>query len=130
MLETIAAGGCDVGITNHYYLARELDQDPDFPVDLFWPDQQGAGVHVNVSGAGVTKYAKNPDLAKRFLTWMATTGQSPLVDGNFEYPVNPQAEPVPLLDTFGPYKADDLNLEQLGAGNAEAVRLLTEAGYR
>ena len=130
VLETIAAGGCDVGITNHYYLARELDKDPDFGVALFWPNQQTDGVHVNVSGAGVTKHAKNPDLAKQFLTWMATTGQSQLVDQNFEYPVNPAAEPVDTIKAFGPFKQDDLNLEQLADGNADAVRLLTDAGYK
>lgn len=130
ILETIAAGGCDVGITNHYYLARELDKDPDFGVELFWPDQQGDGVHVNVSGAGVTKHAKDPELAKQFLTWMATNGQSQLVDQNFEYPVNPTSEPVETIRAFGEFTQDDLNLEQLAEGNADAVRLLTEAGYR
>lgn len=130
ILETIAAGGCDVGITNHYYLARELDKDPDFGVKLFWPDQDGDGVHVNVSGAGVTRHAKDPELAKQFLTWMATEGQSQLVDQNFEYPVNPTARPVDTIEAFGPFTQDDLNLEQLAEGNADAVRLLTEAGYR
>ena len=63
ILESIAAGVCDVGITNHYYLARELADDPDFPVKLFWANQEDRGVHVNISGAGVTKYADDPDLA-------------------------------------------------------------------
>lgn len=130
ILQTIAAGGCDVGITNHYYLAREIAKDPAFPVKLFWPEQQQQGVHVNISGAGVTRYAPNPELGKQFLTWMATKGQSQLVDQNFEYPVNPTATPVPIIRAFGPFKQDDLNLEQLADGNADAVRLLTEAGYR
>ena len=60
ILENIAAGACDVGITNHYYLARMLDEDPDFPVELFWANQDAQGVHVNVSGAGVNAHARDP----------------------------------------------------------------------
>lgn len=130
ILRTVAAGGCDVGITNHYYLAREAAKDPSLRgVGLFWPEQETTGVHVNVSGAGVVKDAENPELAEQFITWLATTGQSEFVDGNYEFPVNPDAAPVPAITAFGPFERDDLNLEQLGEGNADAVRLLTEAGY-
>ena len=130
IIRTLAAGGCDVGITNHYYLARELAQDPSLPVALKWPEQETTGVHVNISGAGVTKYADHPEQARRFLEWLATTGQSVFVDGNFEYPVNPATPLHPLLQGFGPFKRDDLNVGELGQYNAEAVQLLTEAGYR
>ena len=130
ILRTIAAGGCDVGITNHYYLARELDKDPGLSAALFWPEQGTTGVHVNVSGAGVTRHAEHPDLAERFLTWLATEGQSDLADGNFEYPVNPAVQPVELIRSFGPFRRDDLNVGALGQGNAAAVRVLTAAGYR
>ncbi|MBA3407498.1 MAG: ABC transporter substrate-binding protein, partial [Solirubrobacterales bacterium] len=49
VLDAIASGRCDVGLTNHYYLARELEADPDFPVAPAWPDQDGAGAHTNLS---------------------------------------------------------------------------------
>ena len=55
VLEAIAAGRCDVGLTNHYYLARELKEDPDFPVAPAWPDQDGAGAHTNLSGVGLVR---------------------------------------------------------------------------
>ena len=129
IIRTLAAGGCDVGITNHYYLARELAKDPSLPVGLKWPEQETTGVHVNISGAGVTRYADQPERARRFLEWFATTGQSVFVEGNFEYPVNPAAPLHPLLQEFGTFKRDDLNVGELGQYNAEAVRLLTEAGY-
>ncbi len=130
IVRTIAAGGCDVGITNHYYLARELAKDPALPVGLFWPDQEADGVHVNISGAGVTSSARQPELARRFLEWLATTGQPLFVDGNFEYPVNPEVDQAPLLDAFGPFRRDELNVGEFGKHNAEAVRLLTDVGYR
>ncbi len=130
IVRTVAAGGCDVGITNHYYVARELAADPALGVGLFWPNQVTTGVHVNISGAGVTRHADDPASATRFLEWLATEGQSLFVDGNFEYPVNPQVQPAAALDRFGPFRADPLNVGEFGQYNAEAVQLLTDAGYR
>lgn len=131
LLETIAEGGCDVGISNHYYLARELADDGDFPVALQWADQDGRGVHINVSGGGVTKYADHPDLAQQFLEWLATDGQQVLVGENFEFPANPAVEPEQLLvDRFGvDFKRDTLNAAEMGTFNPDAVRLMDEAGY-
>lgn len=131
VLDTIAEGGCDVGITNHYYLARLLAEDPDYPVRLFWANQDGRGVHVNVSGAGVSRHADDPELAVRLLEYLATDGQSTFVDGNHEYPVNPDVEPEPLIaETFGTdFVEDDLGAAEYGALNADAIRLMDEAGY-
>ncbi len=130
ILRTIAAGGCDVGVTNHYYLARELARDPRMPVALFWPQQGTTGVHVNISGAGVTAHSPHPDLAQRFLEWLAGSGQTLFVEGNYEYPVNADVPLPEVLRGFGPYRRDELNVGELGAHNADAVRVLTDQGYR
>jgi iron(III) transport system substrate-binding protein len=129
ILETIAAGGCDVGITNHYYLARLLEDDPGFPVEPFWANQDGRGVHVNISGAGVTVDADNPDLAIDLIEWLATDGQESFVYGNHEYPVNPAVEPPPLIREWGTFKEDPLNAAEFASLNADAIRLMNEAGY-
>ncbi len=129
ILENIAAGACDVGITNHYYLARLLEDDPDFPVEVFWADQDGRGVHVNVSGAGVTAEADDPDLAQQLIEWLATDGQEAFVAGNHEYPVNPDVAPDDLVAGFGEFTVDPLGAAEFGALNAEAIRLMAEAGY-
>jgi iron(III) transport system substrate-binding protein len=131
ILESIAEGACDVGITNHYYLAREYAEDPEFPVELFWANQDDRGVHMNVSGAGVTRYADNPDLARQLIEWLATDGQSSFVDGNHEYPANPATPPEPLItERFGvDFHQDDLPAATFGALNADAIRLMDEAGY-
>jgi len=65
--------------------------------DLFWASQDGAGAHVNVSGAGVVKSSDNPEQAQQLLEWLADEGQNAFVDANHEYPVNPDVEPEPLL---------------------------------
>lgn len=131
ILESLADGLCEVGITNHYYLGRMLEEDPDFPVDLLWTDQDGRGVHVNISGGGVTKYSKQPELARQFLEWLATDGQDVLVSANHEYPANPSVPPEPLISSeFGTdFVRDPLDAATFGALNADAVRLMDEAGY-
>jgi iron(III) transport system substrate-binding protein len=131
ILESIADGLCDIGITNHYYLARLLEEDPDFPVRLAWANQGDRGVHVNISGGGVTKYADDPELAQQLLEWLATDGQSAFVDGNHEYPVNADVQPEPLIaETFGTaFLRDELQASVFGGLNADAVRLMDEVGY-
>jgi iron(III) transport system substrate-binding protein len=132
ILESIADGLCDIGITNHYYLARMYDEDPEFPVALAWANQDDRGVHVNVSGGGVTRYSSKPEMAQQFLEWLATDGQQVLVGGNFEFPANPDTPIDPLLlerfDTD--FVRDPLDAAVFGALNPEAVRLMDEAGYR
>ena len=131
ILESIADGLCDVGITNHYYLGRLLEEDPDFPVDLIWANQDDRGVHVNTSGGGITTYSKQPALARQFLEWLGTDGQDVLVAANHEYPANPSVPPEPLIsEEFGTdFLRDPLDAATFGALNADAVRLMDEAGY-
>ncbi|WP_026531632.1 extracellular solute-binding protein [Arthrobacter sp. H41] len=130
LLDAIDAGTCDVGINNHYYLARTLAEKPELNVDLFWASQEGAGTHVNISGAGVVDGADNPEDAQRLIEWLATDGQNAFVDANHEYPVNPAVEPEPVIADFGDFTRMPLNAEAYGTLNADAVDLLAEAGYR
>ena len=57
---------------NTYYFGRLKKKQPELPLTLFWPNQQDRGVHVNVSGAGVTAHAKHPAQAVKFLEWLAS----------------------------------------------------------
>jgi iron(III) transport system substrate-binding protein len=130
IIDNIASGRCDVGIVNHYYLARELREDPDLPVGLFWADQEEDGVHVNISGGGVTADADNPEDATRLLEWLATDGQQTLVGENLEYPVNPDVDPDPLLQELGDFREQTIDATAYADLNAEAVELLAFVGYR
>lgn len=132
ILESVADGLCDVGVANHYYLARKLEEDPGFPVKLLWANQDDRGVHVNVSGGGVTTHSEHPAEAQRFLEWLATDGQEVLVGSSHEYPANPDIAPEPLIaDTFGTdVRRDLLPAATLGSLNPDAVRLMDAAGYR
>jgi iron(III) transport system substrate-binding protein len=131
ILEAIAAGQCDVGITNHYYLARILAKNPSFPVAPFWANQATTGTHVNVSGAGVTAHAKNRANAIKFLEFLSSPeAQQMFADVSMEYPVNPQAGLNPLVAKWGKYKQDDINVAAAGEFQAAATKLADRAGYR
>jgi iron(III) transport system substrate-binding protein len=131
LIQAIAAGQCDVGLVNTYYLGQELQKDPALPVGLFWANQADSGVHVNVSGAGITTYAKNPAGAQRLLEWLSTEApQTMFSELNLEFPANPVVAPVALVQGWGEFKQDSLNVEAAGRRQAEAVMLMDRAGYR
>ena len=133
ILETLAAGGGDVAITNHYYLGRLLEADPNFPARVFWANQGDGerGAHINISGAGITAHAPNRDNAVVLLEWLSSPqGQKIFADSNHEFPANPIVEPHPIIAGFGDFIADPIDLGELGRLQAEASKVLDEAGYR
>jgi iron(III) transport system substrate-binding protein len=131
ILEAIAAGQCDVGLTNHYYLARIVAKDATFPVAPFWANQATGGTHVNVSGAGVTAYAKNRANAVKFVEFLSSPeAQQMFADLAFEYPANPQAAVHPLVARWGKFKQDDVNIAAAGELQTAAVKLADRAGYK
>ena len=120
-----------MAIVNTYYFGRLQKQDPDIKLAFFWPNQQTSGVHINVSGAGVTKYAKNPEGAQKLLEWLSSPdAQADFAGLNAEYPVNPEVEPTPLVKAWGTFKADELNVAEAGRLQAASIRLMDRAGYR
>lgn len=131
VLRAIAAGQCDVGITNSYYLARILAKEPDLPVAPFWANQETTGTHVNISGAGVTKYAKNKENAVRLLEFITSVeAQETLAASSFEYPANPAAEPHPVLKGWGGFKQEQVGVAAAGQNQVAAIKLADRAGYR
>ena len=132
-----AAGQCDVVLINTYYLAAMLnDSDPAQKqaaqkLTVFWPNQQDRGVHVNVSGIGLTAAAKHGQNAVRLMEFLAgDEAQRWYADTNHEYPVRSQIPASKTLAVWGSYRADKLGLDQLGHYNAEAVKLMDRAGWK
>ena len=136
-IKAAAAGQCDLAIANTYYLAGMLDS-PDqtqqaaaSQMGVFWPNQDGRGVHVNVSGAAVTKAAKHKADAVKLLEFMASpASQAWYAEVNGEYPVVAGVPAGATLAAWGTFKADDLNLVRLGELNAEATMLMDRAGWK
>src|SRR2546426_1076211 len=129
ILEAIAAGQCDVGLVNHYYLARLLAKDPTFPVAIFWANQHTTGTHVNVSGAGVTAHARHRAQAIKFLESLSSAeAQQMFADLSYEYPANLQATVSSLVERWGRFKQDDVNVASAGGVQAAATKLAVLVG--
>ena len=136
-IKAVAAGECDVTLANTYYLggmvnsSDESEKQAVAKVAVFWPDAKTTGVHVNVSGAGVTAHARNRANAIQLLEFMAAeAAQRWYAETNNEYPVNPAIAPSATLKAWGEFKADTLNVAKLGELNPTAVRLMDRAGWK
>ena len=132
-----AAGQCDLAIANTYYLAGMLiapeanQREAAAKMKVFWPNQAGRGVHVNVSGAALTQGAKNRAEAIQLLEYLSgDQAQTWYAETNGEYPVRPGVPVSATLAAWGEFKADGINLTRLGELNGEAVKLMDRAGWK
>ena len=133
LLEAIGAGQCDVGVANTYYYGRLMEKQPHLSVSLFWPNQQthAGGVHVNVSGAGVTKYSKHEKSAVKLLEWLSSEkAQNLYADVNLEYPANPKVKWDKTVEAWGKFRASPLNVAKAGEYQAAATKLMDRVGYK
>lgn len=131
MIEAIAAGQCDVGIANHYYLARLLKNDPNIPVSVFWANQKADGAHVNIFGAGILKASKNKEEAKKLLEWFASKeGQTVLTQNNLEYPILANIQPAELISKWGTFKSSSKPLTKAGELQPDSVQLMDRVLYK
>ena len=138
-LRAVAAGECDVAVANTYYFGRlaasskEEDQAVAAALKVFWPNQGEGdrGVHMNVSGVGITASAQNRESAIRLLEFLVSPeAQTWYAEVNHEYPVVPGVAASETLESFGAFNEDTLNLTALGANNRQAVELMDRAGWR
>ncbi len=131
VLKAIAAGRCDVGLTNHYYLERELAEDPDFPVAPVWADQQGRGTHVNLSGFGVVRGSDRSEEARELIRFLREPAQQEVfARNNHEFPAVSGASPPPEIERFGDFKRDPIDVDRAGPLLDDALRLMDEVGWK
>ncbi len=130
-LEFVASGKCDVTLVNTYYYGRLMKKDPNLPLAIFWPNQNNSGVHVNISGAGVTRYSRNEQAAIKLLEFLSSDkAQNLFADVNMEYPANPRIAADPFVAAWGSFKQNPMNLAKAGELQTAAVKLMDRAGYR
>ncbi len=137
-IRAVAAGECGVTVSNTYYLARLMrstsaaDQQAMAAIGIVWPDQAGAGAHINVSGAGVLKHAVHREAAIQFLEYLASDqAQAYFADGNNEWPAVAGIRiSNPALTAMGAFKADTLPIGTLAKNTALAQKLFDRAGWK
>ena len=135
-IKGVAAGEADVAVANSYYYARMLSGTPAekaaaAKVAVVFPNQDGRGTHVNLSGVGVCAHAPNKANAIKFVEFLSgELAQKTFAAGNNEYPVVRGVETVPVLRNFGTFKEDAVNAAAFGNNNLTAVRIMDRAGWR
>lgn len=133
----IASGEGDIAIMNTYYLGKMLNSSNEEEVkvakqlEIFFPSQETTGTHINVSGIGLTKHAKNKENAIKLMEYLSSVeAQEMFAQANYEYPVNPNVEPSELLSSWGEFKPQDINLSKLGEYNTKAYMIFNRVGWK
>ncbi len=133
----VVAGEGDLAIMNTYYIGKMLNSsDPEEVkvaenIGVFFPDQDGSGTHINVSGIGLTKHAKNNENAIKLMEFLTSEkAQKSFAEANYEYPVNPEVEASDLLKSWGEFKPQNIDLSLLGEYNTQAVKIFNEVGWK
>ncbi|NQY07464.1 MAG: Fe(3+) ABC transporter substrate-binding protein [Flavobacteriaceae bacterium] len=136
-VKAILAGEGELAVINTYYLGKLINSEDENEVNagnavsVFFPNQEGRGAHINISGIGMAKNAPNKENAIKFIEYLVSKEvQEIFANANYEYPVNPEASPSKLLNSWGAFKEDQLPLTKLGELNKEAVIVFDEAKWK
>ena len=132
----VASGVADLAIINTYYLgllansSDKADREVAEKLNIFFPNQNGRGTHINISGVAVTKSSKNKKEAIRFIEFLTQEdNQRIFSEANYEYPLDYNNSKSKIHLKWGRFKADNIDLTILGKNNAEAVKIFDLAGW-
>ena len=132
----VASGVADLAIINTYYLgllansSDKADREVAEKLNIFFPNQNGRGTHINVSGVAVTKSSKNKKEAIKFIEFLTEDdNQRIFSEANYEYPLDYNNSKSKIHLKWGRFKADSIDLSVLGKNNAEAVKIFDLAGW-
>ena len=135
-IKAVSSGECDIALGNTYYFVRILKSEkPEDKViaenvGVIFPNQGNRGAHINISGAGVAKYAPNKANAIKFLEYLASPeAQDYFANGNNEYPVVGKPDNRQLA-SLGPFKRDPLPMDEVGKNYAVAAQIFDRVGWK
>ena len=136
-IRAVAAGDADIAIVNTYYLGVMLNSEDKKDVEIakslkiFFPAQETTGTHMNISGAGVTHYSKNKENAIKLIEFLSSIeAQEVFAEANQEFPANPKAKSSATVTSWGTFKEDKIQLNEVGKYNKEAVEIATKANWK
>ena len=141
-IKAVAAGECQIGVTNSYYLARMMrsnnpeDRAVVEKVGVVFPNQNSWGTHVNIAGAAVARHAKNQANAVKFLEYLASpSAQNYFANGNNEWPVakgvntdNPALKS--MTGGSGQFKSETIPISAVGANQVKVQQMLDRVGFK
>jgi iron(III) transport system substrate-binding protein len=138
-VKAIAAGQGDIAIVNSYYIGLLLSSEKEEEINagkavsVFFPNQgEGErGAHINVSGIALTKNAPNKKNAIKLIKYLNTVkAQETYVNNSYEYSVNPNVKPDEIVQAWGEFKKDPVDLNSLGTNRNEAIRIFDKTGWK
>lgn len=138
-VKAIAAGQGDIAIVNSYYIGlllssqKEEELDAGRSVSVFFPNQgdNERGSHINVSGIGLAKYSPNKENAIKLMEYLTSEeAQNTYVNNSYEYAANPNVKPSKIVQDWGTFKTDKLDLNMLGKFREEAIRIFDKTGWK
>ena len=133
-VKAIWAGECDIAVGNTYYMGQMM-ADPEQAewagaVSIVFPVFEGAGTHMNISGVAMTKAAPNHDAALKLMEWLASdTAQKIYAETNHEFPVKPGVARSALVQSWGDFTPDSLDINDLARLRPAALRLMEEVNF-
>tara|TARA_B100000795_G_scaffold51943_1_gene34027 strand:- start:336 stop:1364 length:1029 start_codon:yes stop_codon:yes gene_type:complete len=138
-VKAIAAGQGDIAIVNSYYIGLLLSSENEEElnagksVSVFFPNQEDdqRGSHINVSGIGLTKNSPNKANAIKLIEYLTgDEAQNTYVQNSYEYAANPNVKPSEIVQSWGAFKRDSLDLNMLGKFRGEAIRIFDKTGWK
>lgn len=138
-VKAIAAGQGDIAIVNSYYIGLLLSSSKDEEINagnavsVFFPNQADneRGAHINISGLTLTKNAPNRENAIKLIQYLTSIeAQKTYVSNSYEYSVNPDVKPDEIVQSWGEFKKDPVDLNSLGTNRSEAIRIFDKTGWK
>jgi len=138
-VKAIAAGQGDIAIVNSYYIGLLLSSLKDEEINagnavsVFFPNQadKERGAHINISGLALTKNAPNRENAIKLIQYLTSIeAQKTYVSNSYEYSVNPDVKPDEIVQSWGEFKKDPVDLNSLGTNRSEAIRIFDKTGWK
>jgi len=130
VIDAILENKAEIGVVNSYYLAKKLRDNPNLPIKMHFLGDENSRVHINISGIGVTRYAKRKKNAIKLIEWLSSKkGQQLFANINMEYPVNKRVKPHKVLQSWGKFKQMKINVKKAGELRREAVKLMRDVSY-
>ncbi|GGX58080.1 Fe(3+) ABC transporter substrate-binding protein [Saccharospirillum salsuginis] len=137
-VKAIKEGVCDLALGNSYYFGKMITntEEPEQiewakSVNIVFPNQEGRGAHMFISGVALTQHAPNRDAAVQLMEFLASPmAQYMYAQENFEFPVRPGVPNSSLLNQYmGDFKADTVSLTKVAEHVSEASKLVDKVAY-
>lgn len=133
-VRAIWAGECDIAVGNTYYMGKMLEDEEQKAwaenVNIVFPTFEDGGTHVNISGIAMVKSAPNEANALKLMEFLTSPqAQEIYAEANYEYPIAPGSKAIDLVESWGEYTADDVNLMTLAGHRDEALKLIETVDF-